>query len=285
MDTEVEGEGIIRRDIIEQRLLVSNEESSIIIGRKGSNVERVRSESDALVTILRSTVHPNTSDRVMVIKGNPARIATAISVIARILVENSRATANPTTGAAEMTVKFLLHKFLAGCIIGQGGNIMKEIQASTNVRISVSTEALGGSTEKACSVTGSPECLYAAALRIIEQLVSNPLRPGCSTVLFVPGQVVAAGPKHKRRIVPLPSCMHLFSCQAIVHLLGEFYPISHPPEGSYYPYEGYRGTSYPDSEPLRIAPLYQASHDNHSAGEHCKIGRICMWCLYVMPLS
>lgn len=115
MDTEGEGEGIInRRDVIEQRLLVSNEESSIIIGRKGSNVERVRSESYALVTILRSTVHPNTGDRVMVIKGNPARIATAISVIARILVENGRATANPTTGAAEITMKFLLHKFLAG---------------------------------------------------------------------------------------------------------------------------------------------------------------------------
>lgn len=120
---------------------------------------------------------------------------------------------------------------------------MKEIQASTNVRISVSTEALGGSTEKACSVTGTPECLYAASMRIIDQLVSNPLRPGCSTVLFVPGQVVAAG---------------------------EFYPISHP-QDSYYPNyvdpAGYRGNSYPDAEPLRIAPLYQGvNHDTQNPG-------------------
>jgi len=246
-------------DAIEQRLLVSNDESSIIIGRKGSNVERVRNESEALVTILKPNVHPNVNERVMVITGRPMQIASAISVIARILVENSRGTANPTTGAVDMiTIKFLLHKFLAGCIIGQGGNIMKEIQTSTNVRISVSTEALGGSTEKSCSVTGTPDSVHAASLRIIDQLVTNPLRPGCSTVLYVPGQ----------RLAP-----------------GEFYPLS-AQEGYYgastAPYGGDQygqyGASHPEfatptpaesGVPLRIAPLYQgggAAPYAHDAG-------------------
>jgi transcription antitermination factor NusA-like protein len=242
---------ILDPDAIEQRLLVSNEESSIIIGRKGSNVERVRTESEALVTILKPTVAPNVNERVMVIKGNPTQIATAIHVIARILVENTRGTVNSVTGATDIiVVKFLFHKFLAGCIIGQAGSIMKEIQTSTNVRLSVSTEALGGSTEKACTITGTPDAVYAASMRIIDQLVTNPLRPGCSTSLYVPGQVAAAG-----EFFPLPGQVQ----ESGGYYGGSAAPYSGDQYGQYgaSPYQDYASSPAEGGMPLRISPLYQ----------------------------
>jgi len=87
----------------------------------------------------------------------------------------------------QITLKILLHKFLAGCIIGPGGQIMREIQTTTSARISLSTEALPGSTEKTCSIIGTAASVGAAAERVVDQLTSNPLRAGCSIVLYVPG--------------------------------------------------------------------------------------------------
>jgi len=87
----------------------------------------------------------------------------------------------------QVTLKLLIHKFLAGCIIGPAGSIMREIQNTFSVRVSVSTEALPASTEKTCSIIGAPSAICAALERVIDQLTSNPLRAGCSTVLYVPG--------------------------------------------------------------------------------------------------
>jgi len=64
---------------------------------------------------------------------------------------------------------------------------MQEIQSSTTARISLSNEPLAGSTEKSCSITGTPNAVCAAAARVIDQLSSTPLRPGSSTVNYVPG--------------------------------------------------------------------------------------------------
>jgi rRNA processing protein Krr1/Pno1 len=125
------------------------------------------------------------SERVMVIKGLPSQIHAALSVAVTLLAQNL---ASKTPEAQpQVTLKLLIHKFLAGCIIGPAGAIMREIQNAFSVRVSVSTEALPGSTEKTCSIIGAPSAICAALERVIDQLTSNPLRAGCSTVLYVPG--------------------------------------------------------------------------------------------------
>lgn len=81
----------------------------------------------------------------------------------------------------------LIHKFLAGSIIGKGGSIIREIQEATQCRISLSVDALAGSTEKTVTITGTPDTLHAGFVRVLSQLSNNPLRTGSTTILYVPG--------------------------------------------------------------------------------------------------
>lgn len=180
----------------EIRLLIENPEASIIIGKQGANVKMVRTESGAFVSILKSDI-PSAKERVLTLKGTPDCNAKAGELITRLLItannERKQSQENTeNTPVTEHTLKILIHKFLAGCIIGKAGAIIKEIQTQTGVKISISTEALGSSTEKQVSVTGTPETLHAGLLKIFTQLSENPLKDGSTTVPYVPGQVAGA---------------------------------------------------------------------------------------------
>lgn len=180
-------------DLMEIRMLVDNTEASVIIGKAGANVKSVRTESGAFVSILK-TESQTSKERVMTVKGELEAIAKAIKLMAGLLVANQQTKIDPATEAGQQyAVKILIHKFLAGAIIGKAGAIIREIQDQTKVRMSLSVDALTNSTEKTVSLTGTPECIEAGALRVLNQLATNPLRAGCSSVPYVPGGFSPAG--------------------------------------------------------------------------------------------
>ena len=153
----------------EIRILVDNPEASIIIGKQGGNVKMVRETSGAFVSILKSE-NPSARERILTLKGTPEANATAAKTIASLLItgqnERKQSQDTETSQVTEYTQKLLIHKFLAGCIIGKGGAIIKEIQTATGARLSISNEPMPGSTDKQVSVTGNPEALHAAVTRI-----------------------------------------------------------------------------------------------------------------------
>jgi len=169
----------------------------VIIGKAGANVQRVRTESGAFVSILR-TESQVSKERVMTVKGTEHSIVAALIIIVRLLLDatNQRKQTDPaSSGETETsyTVKLLIHKFLAGCLIGKAGSISKEIQDSTKVRMQLSSEPLASSTEKSVTLTGTPAVLQEGLTRVIAQLVqpTNQLRQGSTTTLYVPGMSVA----------------------------------------------------------------------------------------------
>lgn len=177
------------------RILIDNPEASIVIGKGGQNVKMVREESSAFVSILKSD-HPGSKERILTLKGTPENNAKAAQLITRLLItaNNERKQSQAAQGDTETpppieeySLKLLVHKFLAGCIIGKAGAIIKEIQAQAGVKMSISNEPLGGSTEKQVSVTGSADAVYTAVLRIFQQLNENPLREGSSNIPYTPG--------------------------------------------------------------------------------------------------
>jgi heterogeneous nuclear rnp K-like protein 2 len=187
-------------DAMEIRVLIDNYEASVVIGRGGTNVKNIRTESGSFVSILKNE-SPISKERVMTIKGSEDAISKAVQLIATLLLDssNQRKLTDPKGAGepeAQYTIKVLIHKFLAGSIIGKGGIIIKEIQEATAARMSLSVEPLAGSTEKTVSLTGTPECLYQCAVRVLAQLNGNPLRPGSTTILYVPGAglMAAAAP-------------------------------------------------------------------------------------------
>lgn len=194
---KAEGEAKPEGELLESRLLIDNYEASVIIGKGGENVKVVRTDSGAFVSILK-TESAVSKERVMTIKGTPDAIAKAIMLIVNLLLEsaNSRKQKDPTAATGELetsyTVKILIHKFLAGSIIGKGGTIIKEIQEQSGAKVQLSNDPLTNSTEKTVTVTGTAEQVNSAASRIMTQLHENPLRQGCTSIPYVPGQAAAA---------------------------------------------------------------------------------------------
>lgn len=181
----------------EIRVLIENPEASIIIGKAGVNVKMIRSESGAFVSILKAE-NPNAKERVLTLKGVPEHNAMAGKLITQLLInannERKQSSGDTETPVQEYSLKLLIHKFLAGCIIGKGGTIIKEIQAETQVKISISNEPLGASTEKQVSITGSPDTVFAGLTKVFNQLQENPLREGSSIIPYVPGVVAQPAP-------------------------------------------------------------------------------------------
>lgn len=174
--------------LIEIRCLIDNYEASVIIGKAGSNVKRIREESSAFVSILRNDY--NAKERVLTLKGTVEYIAHASELVTTLLLETANARKEGQESDESVCLKILHHKTSAGAIIGKGGAIIREIQETTGVRMSLSVETLGASTEKSCSISGTPEQIRAAVSRVVTQLSENPLRPGTHQTLYVPGAPV-----------------------------------------------------------------------------------------------
>lgn len=175
--------------MIEIRCLIANPEAGIIIGKGGVNVTNMRKQSGAYITVLRN--ENNSKERVLQVKGLTTNITAAFGLIMALLIEESIKRAAKTDPSRPIPtshpVKFLVHKFLAGCIIGKGGSIITQIMTDTNTKISLSAEPLPGSTDKTCTITGEPDAACMAIQRICDQLRDNPLKSGSSSVLYVPG--------------------------------------------------------------------------------------------------
>lgn len=65
------------------RVLIDNASVGGLIGKSGGNIKRVRDESGAFVSILK-TDYRHVQDRVMVIKGTTAQIANAAKLITEL---------------------------------------------------------------------------------------------------------------------------------------------------------------------------------------------------------
>jgi predicted RNA-binding protein YlqC (UPF0109 family) len=181
--------------VLEIRVLITNYEAGVVIGKGGANVKAIREKSSAFISILKSEA--DSKERVMTIKGTVEHIAQAVFHILTLLSEDKQKK-DQEAGSSEAkdetyVLKLLVHKFLAGCIIGKAGQIIKQITQDTGARIQVSNEPLPGSAEKSVTLTGIPTATHQAILRVLVQIRENPVRPGSSGSLYVPGRPVYGG--------------------------------------------------------------------------------------------
>eukprot|EP00457_Paulinella_chromatophora_P001264 gb/GEZN01001266.1/.p1 GENE.gb/GEZN01001266.1/~~gb/GEZN01001266.1/.p1 ORF type:complete len:540 (-),score=40.18 gb/GEZN01001266.1/:1464-3083(-) len=162
----------------EGHCLITNFESGIVIGTRGSNVKSLRARFNVFINISEVDGQGN---RVMKVKGKPEDVAATFPQVAEVLLGAERDTTEDCTAATELstsakfTLRLLVHHLQAGCIIGQGGSIVKEISKTTGAQISVSTHPFQGSTDKQVTVIGAPANLLPACQAIYAQLVKNPL--------------------------------------------------------------------------------------------------------------
>lgn len=176
---------------LEIRLLIESSNCGALIGKGGSNISRVRSASGAHATILRNDSSPAAAERVLQLRGTPEAIGAAAAIVLEILHNEVVApwgsavaatiNASDPFGAAATrpdSLVLLVHQSSVGALIGAGGSLIKANQAETGARIHIESECMPFSTDKMVTLTGTQTAVHAAFLRVLTQLLNNPLKPG-----------------------------------------------------------------------------------------------------------
>ena len=189
--------------LIEFRFLIDNSSVGGLIGKGGANVKRVREESGAFVSILKSDAR-SVQERIMLIKGTVEQIGKAALLIAELLIEaaaskegrgvaGAAVTTTASVPADQAQLRLLVHKLAVGAVIGKAGAVIKETQQETGARVQVSNEPLPNSSEKTITITGIPTAVQDAITRVVTQLKDNPLKPGTRVYEYNPNHPYGGG--------------------------------------------------------------------------------------------
>ncbi|XP_063743977.1 poly(rC)-binding protein 3 isoform X5 [Eleginops maclovinus] len=146
------------------RLLMHGKEVGSIIGKKGETVKKMREESGARINISEG----NCPERIVTITGPTDTIFKAFAMIAYKFEEdiinsmsNSQATSKPP-----VTLRLVVPASQCGSLIGKGGSKIKEMRESTGAQVQVAGDMLPNSTERAVTISGTPEAIIQCVKQI-----------------------------------------------------------------------------------------------------------------------
>jgi len=145
------------------RALVESKYAGSLIGRQGATISYIRQQSGSRVNI--SDSNPGVDERICTVTGTTAGVFRAFSFICDKLRE-SMAADTTVDAAANVTIKVLVPNSQAGAIIGKQGAKIKEIRDATGAQVDLSKDLMPGSTERACSISGTAESVSQTVFHI-----------------------------------------------------------------------------------------------------------------------
>lgn len=175
------------------RLLVKAKESGAIIGKGGSSVKAIRSESGACVSVLNKNTNGGSrkEDQVLLIRGSVEEVHSGLRlVVAKLMQSSNERSENP---GESLTVRMLVPSAQVGCIIGKAGATIKAISSETSTKLIVSNDKLGASSEKSVSFIGTSDNVCEAMIRVISELIAHPLAEGTTVVKYIPSAALPMG--------------------------------------------------------------------------------------------
>uniref|UniRef100_A0A8C4QHB8 Zgc:110045 n=1 Tax=Eptatretus burgeri TaxID=7764 RepID=A0A8C4QHB8_EPTBU len=179
--------------ILTLRLLMHGKMVGSIIGRKGDTVKKMREESGARIIISEGSC----PERIVTITGPTDAIFKAFSMITNKFEEDiSTAMANSLMPSRPpVTLRLVVPASQCGSIIGKGGLKVKEIRESTGAQVQVAGDMLPSSTERAVTISGTPQAIVQCVRQICIILLEAYTFPGQYAIppeiwLPVPRQVL-----------------------------------------------------------------------------------------------
>ncbi|XP_061141817.1 poly(rC)-binding protein 3 isoform X3 [Syngnathus typhle] len=170
------------------RLLMHGKEVGSIIGKKGETVKKMREESGARINISEGS----SPERIVTITGPTDGIFRAFSMIAQKFEEditaamtNSNVTSNPP-----VTLRLVFPGSQCGSLIGKGGSKIKEIRETTGAQVQVAGDMLPDSTERAVTISGTPQAITQCVRHICSIMLESP--PKGATIPYRP-KAISAG--------------------------------------------------------------------------------------------
>ncbi|XP_027499614.1 poly(rC)-binding protein 3-like isoform X3 [Chiroxiphia lanceolata] len=177
------------------RLLMHGKEVGSIIGKKGETVKKMREESGARINISEGTC----PERIVTITGPTDAIFKAFSMIALKFEEdiNASMTNSTVTSKPPVTLRLVVPASQCGSLIGKGGSKIKEIRESTGAQVQVAGDMLPNSTERAVTISGTPDAIIQCVKQICVVMLESPPKgatipyrpkPASAPIIFAGGQ-------------------------------------------------------------------------------------------------
>eukprot|EP00794_Sanderia_malayensis_P003577 gene3577-4081_t len=168
-------------DKLTVRFVILSQDAGGIIGKEGSNIKLIIEKSNAQVNITGTAG----VERLLNVTGSIEEISNAVCLIAERLEE----ILGPSSfGSSEhvppVTLRLLVPNSQCGPLIGKGGSRIKEIREASGATITIPSENLMGCTERAVTLSGSPESLGICIEKICDIFLEFP--PRNNNVKFVP---------------------------------------------------------------------------------------------------
>ncbi|XP_032721092.1 poly(rC)-binding protein 3 isoform X10 [Lontra canadensis] len=177
------------------RLLMHGKEVGSIIGKKGETVKKMREESGARINISEG----NCPERIVTITGPTDAIFKAFAMIAYKFEEDiiNSMSNSPATSKPPVTLRLVVPASQCGSLIGKGGSKIKEIRESTGAQVQVAGDMLPNSTERAVTISGTPDAIIQCVRQICVVMLESPPKgatipyrpkPASTPVIFAGGQ-------------------------------------------------------------------------------------------------
>ncbi|CAL9687388.1 unnamed protein product [Knipowitschia caucasica] len=164
------------------RLLMHGKEVGSIIGKKGETVKKMREESGARINISEGS----SPERIVTITGPTEGIFRAFSMIALKFEEDitSAMLNSSVTSKPPVTLRLVFPGSQCGSLIGKGGSKIKEIRESTGAQVQVAGDMLPESTERAVTISGTPQAITQCVRHICSVMLESP--PKGATIPYRP---------------------------------------------------------------------------------------------------
>uniref|UniRef100_A0A2K5N007 Poly(rC) binding protein 3 n=3 Tax=Cercopithecinae TaxID=9528 RepID=A0A2K5N007_CERAT len=180
------------------RLLMHGKVRGATIGTKGETVKKMREESGARINISEG----NCPERIVTITGPTDAIFKAFAMIAYKFEEDiiNSMSNSPATSKPPVTLRLVVPASQCGSLIGKGGSKIKEIRESTGAQVQVAGDMLPNSTERAVTISGTPDAIIQCVKQICVVMLESPPKgatipyrpkPASTPVIFAGGQVRA----------------------------------------------------------------------------------------------
>ena len=183
------------KDSTELRLLLESNHVGAIIGKGGEVIKKLREEHQVYINILKVSEQAQgggNRERVMVLKGSTDTVLRVLAHILELQLESAQLREKREHGEEvalkdAVQVRLLVHRTTVGAVIGKEGSTIRQTSSSTGARVQVSGEALPHSSEKTVAISGTKDQVNAALALVVEQIKSNPPKPGTKVTPYVPG--------------------------------------------------------------------------------------------------
>uniref|UniRef100_M3XRR1 K Homology domain-containing protein n=1 Tax=Mustela putorius furo TaxID=9669 RepID=M3XRR1_MUSPF len=141
----------------------------------------------------------NCPERIVTITGPTDAIFKAFAMIAYKFEEDiiNSMSNSPATSKPPVTLRLVVPASQCGSLIGKGGSKIKEIRESTGAQVQVAGDMLPNSTERAVTISGTPDAIIQCVRQICVVMLESPPKgatipyrpkPASTPVIFAGGQ-------------------------------------------------------------------------------------------------